>query len=627
MGSQKYNSIIQSNLRQVKIVIYFIRNLLLSLTSSLSFIIISREIPEMNNNLFEFLNSVINVCYSSDSIVFLLFLIAFFGQRKYSGKYNKLCAGFSVIFSLFLIVGKSYSQFGTWELIINGNNSFILTIFIIFGLSYGLYQGLIFFFWWVSNCSSLLFRGIYDDKVSEYSYSGNHKMTLYGMVFLMLCWIPYLIINLPGSVPYDGFRQINMAFGLQQPTNHHPFAITLLYRLLFSIGSIVSDNFGVTFIIAFNYTILSYACSFSIVTIYKWGVKRYIAVLFFLYFVFLPVWGAFAQAVIKDTIYCALFLLFFVRASNLLLKIIQNEKINKKEIILFSLFSLAVCLSRNNGTYIVIPFIGILIVTFKLYRRALIKTFAVIFLLVFGFNNIVLPCIGVESGSIKEMMSIPFQQVARYTLYFPDEITIEENNAITDIFNIQEASELGEKYNPDKSDPVKDLYRNDSTFKELVVFFRTWFSLFLKHPGVFVQASINNIYGYFYPPYICKVLLSYNYYIESKPAANTGLLDIHYYVKDSKIRECLVEYSELWQLLPGLSLFSSPGAYTWITLILFMLFIYYKKFSSMIILVIPFLHIVICCASPVNGLLRYALPIMAIMPTLICWSIKMVRGK
>ena len=54
---------------------------------------------------------------------------------------------------------------------------------------------------------------------------------------------------------YDGYRQLNMAFGIEQISNHHPWLLTECFSLLMRIGRCVSDNFGVFLIVIVMYVI------------------------------------------------------------------------------------------------------------------------------------------------------------------------------------------------------------------------------------------------------------------------------------------------------------------------------------------------------------------------------------
>ena len=95
-------------------------------------------------------------------------------------------------------------------------------------------------------------------------------------VFSFLCivtgWLPYLICFLPGSVAYDGYRQLNMAFGIEQISNHHPWLLTECFSLLMRIGRCVSDNFGVFLIVIVHVCSLEAVCYAVVCSkIKSWG--------------------------------------------------------------------------------------------------------------------------------------------------------------------------------------------------------------------------------------------------------------------------------------------------------------------------------------------------------------------
>ena len=68
------------------------------------------------------------------------------------------------------------------------------------------------------------------------------------------------------------------------------------------------------------------------------------------------------------------------------------------------------------------------------------------------FNSILLPVWGITPGSKGEMLSIPFQQTARYVKEYPEDIMEQERLAID---NLLQYDKLAEAYNPSLSDPVK----------------------------------------------------------------------------------------------------------------------------------------------------------------------------
>ena len=68
----------------------------------------------------------------------------------------------------------------------------------------------------------------------------------------------------------------------------------------------------------------------------------------------------------------------------------------------------------------------------------------------------------------------------------------------------------------------------------------------------------------------------------------------------------------------------SPGFYTWILIILIVILVKVRMYKELIVMSVPILHLAICVVSPVNGLLRYAMPLMAIIPLMLCWTLKLL---
>jgi len=284
-------------------------------------------------------------------------------------------------------------------------------------------------------------------------------------------------------------------------------------------------------------------------------------------------------------------------------------------VILF-LVGMMVCLSRNNGVYIVIPSMVCLTLYVQKERSRYVILLICLMVCYQGLEGYVAPQLGVEKGSVKEVLSIPFQQTARYIKEYPEEVTLKEKKAINDILSYDG---IKENYNPEISDFVKNTFREGSEDK-LDEYFKVWFEMFLKHPMVYIEATLNNTFSYYYPFYNEKVLGDYQFYIKGAPVA-TGYFDIHY-ITPVKIRTVLAEYAQIWKKVPGFSQLVDPGFYTWILLLLAGYLIYRKRTRDILLLIGPAINILICIASPVNGLLRYALPLMACTPLLIYLTVR-----
>ena len=112
----------------------------------------------------------------------------------------------------------------------------------------------------------------------------------------------------------------------------------------------------------------------------------------------------------------------------------------------------------------------------------------------FLYANVLLPACNVPSGPFHEMLSVPFQQTARYVREYPEDITEEEYAVIDAILGMED---LAERYDPNLSDPVKNACTDDSS--TVGPYLKIWLKQFLRHPLVYVEATMNNCYGFFHP--------------------------------------------------------------------------------------------------------------------------------
>lgn len=101
-----------------------------------------------------------------------------------------------------------------------------------------------------------------------------------------------------------------------------------------------------------------------------------------------------------------------------------------------------------------------------------------------------LPINDVQPGGIQEMLSVPFQQTARFVKYYGDELSEEDKEAINHILDY---NQLAEKYNPDKSDPVKDTIRKEITKTEWKAYINVYLKM-LKSIREFVFRQLSTMY-------------------------------------------------------------------------------------------------------------------------------------
>ena len=235
----------------------------------------------------------------------------------------------------------------------------------------------------------------------------------------------------------------------------------------------------------------------------------------------------------------------------------------------------------------------------------------------FYYSKVILPYFKITPSSVRETLSIPFQQTARYVKEHENEVTNDEKKAIDKILGYDT---LKDRYKEEIADPVKNEFNKYSTKEDLKNYFVVWFEMFKKHPLTYVEATINNTYGYFYP-FSTKWYIYYKY----TPIIKEHGIDYHYN-NLTNLRTNLSNYGNLFPYIPIIGLIVNIGFSNY--LLIFMLFylMYKKKYKEMCYLFPSLVLTLVCIASPVNTYFRYALPTIFAMPVMISMFFKIIRN-
>ena len=315
----------------------------------------------------------------------------------------------------------------------------------------------------------------------------------------------------------------------------------------------------------------------------------------------------YATTVLKDVPYSYVFMLYCILVWDILEAFRKKDRDIYKYLIALGAAGLLLMLLRKNGIYVVVP-TGLVLLAAgrKIFKKNRLLLAVVIGSLLIpvgmykGYEDWFLPRLGIMPGSIAEMFSIPFQQTARYARDYGDEVTEEEKEVIDKVLDYDYLAEL---YNPDLSDPIKDMYRYPER-SELIEYFKVWFRQFLRHPGVYIQATMNNVYALFYPgvdnTYIFFDLLEeYGYNNFEQPQALKGY------------REAMESFTNAALRFPGLNLLNNMALWVWLFFIEFFYCWKAKRWTAVLTGIPVWISVLVCIASPVIiGHPRYVFPIM-----------------
>ena len=437
------------------------------------------------------------------------------------------------------------------------------------------------------------------------------------MAVVILCRLPYLIAFYPCSMSWDGGAQICCYFGIEPFTNHHPPLISYLYGTIAWYSREWNiPNIGM-FTIPVMQTLLSAFAVAKVCEFYKrlrlpywirWGSLIYYAAF--------TVWCIFDMTVIKDTLYYPLTLLFVLQ----LLSCVIEGKFHPVRMILYGMLMMQ---TRNNGVFVVILTIPVMLCFVKGKRMKVLAATAVMLFLNTALNVWCYPALGVIPLEAKEdTYCILFQQTAKYGQDYPEDVTEEERALLNTIFDYEEMVEV---YNPHLADWVKNCMKlseshsQDHTNKEFAAvkkdYIKVWFAQFRRHPASYIKTFIECSYGYYYP--------------EEKPyKEGMGVYDndrnmltkgMHPYRQIRWLRPVRLAFEQLSKIeyMPGIGLLCRCGFYTWCVLFAAMYLIAKKRYRLLTAVVPPFVNILVCLISPVNTCIRYAMPTMCMVPVLI----------
>ncbi len=547
--------------------------------------------------------------------IVLTFLLFNF-YKKYLFKFkNKISyIIIAITFSLLLIFGYSYDIIGNANLVI-GNIPLILFSILKF---IGLFNLL--------NTSILLFDNFIKEKeIPAYQLPFKKLLVLFdkhpflfSFIFILICYLPYIIAYYPVIINYDAANQVKEVMGIHTRymdsvillnpnmtiTNFNPIIHTFLIGGLFKVGYLLGNvNFGMFLYSIVQLLIVISTFAYTIYYLKKCKVNKILILITLLTYAIVPLFPFYAMTSVKDVIFSSLILLYVIK----LYDIMKNPQ-TLKQYIFFTFLILLIILFRNNGIYTIILTLPVLIFTNKKISLNIIIILLINILMYISYNNILLPHFEIANTSVREMLSVPFQQTARLAKYHDKAIAEEDKKIIDKVLGY---SDLASRYDPKLSDDVKNKYNKYTTAKELKDYFGVWFKYLLKYPVTYIDATINNTYGYFYPNTSSGyVYTSYNHKLK-----DAGF-DYHFN-NLTGLRQVLIGYAEAFPYIPIIGTIANIGLVTWCYIFLLGSLITNNLKKYIILLGPSITLILVCVLGPANTYFRYILPCVFALPFII----------
>lgn len=433
-------------------------------------------------------------------------------------------------------------------------------------------------------------------------------------ILIFLAWIPYFLRYYPGLLTADSCSQVAQAIGISQLSNHHPIFHTAIISVFVNLGRAIFNNIniGVALYTIFQMLIMSMMFAMVVKYISKKHVPLFVRFLVLLYYMFYPINALFSVTMWKDILFSGIIPIYVINVIELLFNT-DNFLNSKKQVITYIIISILVMFLRNNGMYIVILTLPFIFIVLRKYWKKVLSISAIIVFSYILLKTSLFNIFDIKEGSVGEMLSIPLQQIARVKKYHNVELNNEISEQIDKFFK---CDDIGEKYNPILSDPVKAELDSEYFDQNKGEFIKLWLKLLRVYFKDYVESFISNSYGYYYPEakhwVANRTMEENNMGISQNPLIEGKLV--------SKI-DSLIERRDI----PILSMFFSIGTAFWIIVICLGYKILqgeYKHIVSYLIIFILWLTIV---ASPVFCEYRYAYPMFTTMPLYI--SLNFIKKK
>lgn len=581
-----------------------------------------------NVSLFRFFEKIFRSIKHHDILSLPIFISAYFFYNKYyfKSKINKPALIVSILVSISQVLGYSYSTYNSWKVIFKDFFQFFKSTSYIIGLVFILYILIKKIYDSLGNVKDRTIKSIRLKRI--YNFIFEEHPFIMPMVIMLVCWLPYIVFYFPGcSTGTDTRNQIYMYYGIDSfltqsvvplkegvyLNNLHPLLHSLFTGACLDLGFFLFKSYTAgLFIYTLVQTILTLlTLSYTIVWMKKINAPNWIRILSLVLYCFLSFFPYFAITHGKDTPFSLLMVLFVIKVFDL----INDSSVinNKKYMISFSFILLALLFLRNDGIYrIIISFIFIILVNKTIWKKLLLIAFIPVSIYLV-YLHFLLPMFSIPSENSREMLSVPFQQTAR-VVYFHSTNAYKKE----DIEKIKKVLpsyyDMKKLYNPQLSDPVKNTYNMYATKEELIDYFKVWFKYLFRYPTDYIEATLNNTYGYFYIDLYKERGFGYTSLLE----LDDGIFNIKYIDKFKNFRNALNLINRTLKRTPIIYLLYSVGFYDWFLIIMSGYFFMRGKKKYIITLIPLYSVLLINLLSPVNGHFRYTLPIIFSFPVLVC---------
>lgn len=433
----------------------------------------------------------------------LLAFFVFFFYWKTGDEWDKKISRLSYripagLTAFFLVFGYSFRHTNSWDLIFMDGFHLMVSLLMMAGFYFLFIRIYRLLLNWLCAQAEQPLKGT--GKLAGWIFE---KHSFAGPILVILiCWIPYILAKFPGAAMPETLAEMRQ-FYWQEFNNYYPFFHTAVLGLIMELGGLLgSYTLGFFLNLFLQLALLLAAFGYGFTLMKQWKTPLQLRCLSLAIICAVEFFPMESTVVEKDIPYTACVVFLVLLLYELVRTMKDGEEYSWKKVLGMVLCCLGVAVNRNEGFFLILAAgIGMSIYTYRMLwktdrkksRRILCALLAPV-LLALIWQKGVQPALGVADNGPREVLSIPFQQTARYVRDYGNEISEEDAEILSRVLDYEKLAEL---YDPITSDPVKYTYHGE-TAEDLADYFGVWFRQLLKHPGNAVEATMNNVYGWFY---------------------------------------------------------------------------------------------------------------------------------
>ena len=447
-------------------------------------------------------------------------------------------------------------------------------------------------------------------RETERSFDNDKKWYRFAIyIFVMLiCWLPYYLTYFPGGVGKDDFECAQMCLGQIPWTNHHPVFFTAIINIFIKLfgGTDLTTAFG---IMAFcQMLLLSIVLSLVLIWLEYRRVKKGFVYVALAFLALHPIVAMYSIYITKDVPFACVVIVLTLYLMDLAE---TSEGLKKKNWIIMGILTFLTMITRNNGVFMIIALAVTMMILLKKYRKQILITFLIVFVLNGLYKGVLWPAIGIEKQSFVESASIPLTQIA-YTIYTDGDIDAESRTYLEEIMPFDTVKE---EFEPGYVDTYKfsESFNSDIIDADPVKLIKAWAKLLPGNFGRYVEAYLFETCGYWHYG------ISNTVATEGVQPNDLGVngVDVIEAVTRHSLKPVLAELVLIARKLPILCMLSQM-AVEFLAVILVTRQYVRRNRKVMLIVTIPFIALwaSIMFATPAYCLFRYMCPVFFLWPVL-----------